>query len=252
MFRPVKKKEEEKPKEEVKKPESHSNEKPQQIILKGGGGPRLTSNEITVAGVAIDPRIIRLLTALDIVTVANLLNPHPVSQSGTWNIANLLNPHPVTGSVAISSPLIGGLLNIRALTASDIVTINNLLNPHPVTQLTRTNMLVKPEREDILSLGGVASPSGAGVLIAAGAAGQKIKVYDAGYHALNTTTDGLHCFYFGTTTTLTATRFCSMNKAGVIHKTFVQPRIGTNGQNLYLYSAVAETNMPYDIGYVKE
>jgi len=116
-------------------------------------------------------------------------------------------------------------------------------------QATRTNLLAKPEREDLISLGGVASPSAAGVQIIAGTAGQKIKVYDAGYHA---GADGLHYFYFGTTTTATTKRLCTLNKALPVHKTFVQPRVGDAGDSLYIYSSVAETNMPYDVGYVKE
>jgi len=210
MFRPAKKKEEEKKPEEKKPPEHSSNEKQQQVITRGGSGPRVTSQEVTYAGVAIDPRIIRLLTSLDIVTIDNLLNPHPIS--GT-------------------------------------VTVDNLLDPHPVTQLTRKNLLTKPEREDLTSLGNVASPNNAGVQIIAGVTGQKIKVYDAGYHGA---VDGLHYFYFGTSTTATAKRFCTMNLKGLVHKTFVQPRIGGAGDGLYLFSSVSETNMPYDVGYVQE
>jgi len=257
MFRPPKPKPEEKPKEKQTNPD----EKPKEVkpvaekpIIKGGGAPRLASNEITYQGVAIDTRIIRLLTALDKVTVDNLLNPHPVS--GTVAISNLLNPHPVS----ISSPLVGGRLDIRLLSSSDVVTVDNLLNPHPVslstllnphpvTQLTRTNLLTKPEREDLTNLGGVASPNNAGVQVVAGVAGQKVKVYDAGYHAGQ---DGLHYFYFGTTTTSTTRRLCTCNKALLIHKTFVQPRIGNSGDGLYIFSSVAETNMPYDIGYVQQ
>jgi len=159
-----------------------------------------------------DLKNIRLLSALDIVTVNNLLNPHPVSKSGTWNI-------------------------------------DNLLNPHPVTQTSRALLVTKPEREDLSSLGSVASPNNAGVLIVAGVTGQKIKVYDAGFHGA---VDGLHYFYFGTSTSPTTARFCSVNSKGFVHKTFVQPRVGASGDGLYLFSSVAETNMPYDVGYVQE
>jgi len=138
---------------------------------------------------------------------------------------------------------------IRALTSSDVVTANNLLNPHPVTQTTRTNLLTKPEREDLTILGGTASPNNAGVQLIAGAGGQKIKVYDAGFHGA---VDGLHYFYFGTSTTPTTKRFCTANLKGLVHKTFVQPRVGADGDSLYLFASVSETNMPYDVGYVKE
>jgi len=114
---------------------------------------------------------------------------------------------------------------------------------------SRTSLPVKPEREDLTSLGSVASPNAAGVQIIAGTAGQKIKVYDAGYEAL---ADGEHYFYFGTDTTPTSTRFCVCKTKGVVRASFVQPRISGGGDSLYVYSSVAETNMPYDVGYVKE
>jgi len=232
MFRPPKPKEEEKKPEAAKETAHKSDEKPQQIITRGGGGVNVTRG---------------LLTAADIVTAI---------KGGTWNIDNLLNPHPIS----ISSPLTGGKVDIRALIAADKVTVDNLLNPHPVslatllnphpvTQLTRTNLLTKPEREDLISLGGVVSPNNAGVQIVAGSTGKYVKVYDGGFHGA---ADGLHYFYFGTTTTATTKRFCSINLKGVIHKTFVQPRIGASGDGLYLFSSVSETNMPYDVGYVQE
>lgn len=104
-------------------------------------------------------------------------------------------------------------------------------------------------RQDVLSLGGVVSPNSAGVQIVAGVSGQRIKVYDAGYHGA---VDGLHYFYFGTSTTPTTKRFCTSNLKGLVHKTFVQPRVSADGESLYLFSSVAETNMPYDVGYVQE
>jgi len=138
---------------------------------------------------------------------------------------------------------------IRLLTPLDIVTVDNLLNPHPVTQLTRTNLLTKPEREDLVSLGDVASPNNAGVLVVAGEGGKRIKVYDMAYECA---VDGLHYFYFGTTTTPTSSRFGTCNTKGLVLKTFVQPRVGGDGESLYIFSSVSETNMPYDLGYVKE
>jgi hypothetical protein len=151
-----------------------------------------------------------------------LTSPEAV-QSGNWVIANLLNPHPVS--------------------------LSTLLNPHPVTQVTRTLFLTKPEREDLISLGGVVSPNNAGVQIQAGSGSLKIKVYDAGYHAA---VAGLHYFYFGTSTASTTKRLCTLNDKLAIHKTFVQPRVGAAGDGLYLFSSVSETNMPYDVGYVQE
>lgn len=104
-------------------------------------------------------------------------------------------------------------------------------------------------RDDTISLGATASPNGAGVQIVAGTAGQKIKVFDAGFEIL---AEGVHFFYFGTTTSPTTKRFLTSRLEGTFHQTFVNPRVGDAGDNLYLYSAVSETDMPYDIGYVKE
>jgi len=104
-------------------------------------------------------------------------------------------------------------------------------------------------REDLISYGSVASPNNNGALLIAGSEGMQIKVYDAGYHA---GVDGLHYFYFGTSTSPTTKRFCTMNKALPMHKTFVCPRVSEEGDSLYLYSSVNDINIPYDLGYVKE
>lgn len=130
--------------------------------------------------------------------------------------------------------------SIRALTSSDVVTAQ---------QTTRTSMTVKPEREDLVSKGGVVSPNGAGVEIVAPSGSLKVKLYDAGYEALAA---GLHYFYFGTDTSATTKRFLTRQTIGAILKTVVQPRVSAAGDGLYLYSAVSETNMPYDVGYVQE
>ncbi|MBU1066967.1 hypothetical protein KKE60_04235, partial [Patescibacteria group bacterium] len=116
-------------------------------------------------------------------------------------------------------------------------------------QTARTDLKVQPEREDLISLGGVVSPNNAGVEIVAPSGTLKVKVYDAGYHGA---VDGLHYFYFGTDTTATTKRLLTANLKGLVHKTFVQPRIGAAGDGLYLFSSVSETNMPYDVGYVQE
>lgn len=129
--------------------------------------------------------------------------------------------------------------------------IATAVNTSDTKQATRTNLLVKPEREDLISLAGVVSPNAAGVQIVAGTGGQKIKVYDCALHAA---VAGLHYFYFGTSTTppTPLTAFGTINSAGLVQKTFVQPRVSAAGDNLYIYSSVSETNMPYDLGYVKE
>jgi len=111
------------------------------------------------------------------------------------------------------------------------------------------DLTLRIARQDVLSLGGVVSPNNAGVQLVAGVSGQRIKVYDAGYHGA---VDGLHYFYFGTSTTPTTKRFCVSDLKGLVHKTFVQPRVGADGESLYLFSSVAETSMPYDVGFVQE
>jgi len=110
-------------------------------------------------------------------------------------------------------------------------------------------LTLKIARQDVVSFGGVVSPNNAGALLVAGVSGQVIRVYDAGYHG---GVDGLHYFYFGTSTAPTIKRFCISNSKGLVHKTFVQPRVGADGEGLYLFSSAAETNMPCDIGYAQE
>lgn len=205
--------------------------------------------QLRSAGVEIDPRAIRALTAADIVTVNNLLNPHPVSLASIPNPPNL--------DVALSTRALesgGNLAAILAQLDSKTSTLfkatQNIGNTSfGATQATRTNLKTQPEREDIVSLGGVASPSAAGVQIVAASGSLVPKVYDAEYEGL---ADGLHYFYFGTSTTPTTKRFLSRKTKGVNSKTFVQPRVGDAGDGIYLYSSVAETNMPYDLGYKLE
>lgn len=118
------------------------------------------------------------------------------------------------------------------------------------TQSTRASLLAKPEREDIVSLGGVASPNNNGAQLVAGSGSTVIKVFDAEYEAV---TAGLHYFYFGTSTASTTKRFLSRQTVGVNSKTFAHsPRVGAAGDGLYLFSAVSDANIPYDVGYVQE
>jgi len=141
---------------------------------------------------------------------------------------------------------------IRALTSGDIITAvqataANLKNEP--TQTTRTNLKVMPEREDAINLGGSVSPNAAGVQILAPNGSKQIKVYDAGYHA---GVSGTHYFYFGTATTATTRRFCTLNSTGLIHKTFVMPRVSNAADGLYLYASVNDPGIPYDLNYVQE
>jgi len=109
-------------------------------------------------------------------------------------------------------------------------------------------------REDLINYGGLFSPNGTdAVQIIAGVSGKKIKVWNAGFHAL---VDGNHYFYFGKSTTppsLPANKvFLISAKLGHYRQTFSQPQIGAAGEGLYFYSSVSETNMPIDVGYVQE
>jgi len=139
---------------------------------------------------------------------------------------------------------------IRALTTADEITAKSPtaanLKMEP-TQTTRTNLTVMPEREDATNLGGTVSPNNAGVQIVAPSGSLKPKVYDAGYHA---GISGLHYFYFGTSTTATTRRFCTLNSTGLIHKTFVTPRVGNAADGIYLFASVSDPNIPYDLNYV--
>jgi len=192
-------------------------------------------------GVEIDPRAIRALTAADIVTVlcANLdvaLSTRALESGGNLDL--------IVAALALI------LAQLDSKTSTLFKATQNIGNTtFGATQATRTSLKVQPEREDIVSLGGVASPSAAGVQIVAASGSLVPKVYDAEYEGL---ADGLHYFYFGTSTSPTTKRFLSRNTKGVNSKTFVQPRVGAAGDGIYLYSSVAETNMPYDLGYKLE
>ena len=129
---------------------------------------------------------------------------------------------------------------IRALTNADVITAQ---------QATRTSLLMKPEREDGINLGGTASPNNAGVQIVAPSGTLKPKVFDCGYEVV---TAGLHYFYFGTSTAATTRRFCSRQTVGMVRQSFVQPRVGNAGDGIYLFSAVSDANIPYDLNYVLE
>lgn len=89
-----------------------------------------------------------------------ILNPHPVSQSGTWNI-------------------------------------NNLLNPHPITQTTRTNLRTMGEREDLLLKSQDVSAGTTTILSAV--SGQRHKIYGYDYEADTDGTNEFLCTVNGTT-----------------------------------------------------
>lgn len=132
----------------------------------------------------------------------------------------------------------------RALTASDIVTAQ---------QATRTSLKAQTEREDLTRQGGTYSPNNSSVSIVTAVAGQKIKLWRAAYHAA---VDGLHYLYFGTSPTppsLPSSKVLLMSsKAGHYRESFTQPEPGAASEALYLFSAVSETSMPCDVGFVQE
>lgn len=197
--------------------------------------------ELLTGATAYDARSIRLLTSSDVVDVVDKATRLLGVIYGSQGQQLKQTPTNYNAQVELAT---GATLydarSIRALTASDIVTAQ---------QATRTSLKAQTEREDLISLGGVASPSAAGVQIVAPSGSLKVKVYDAGYEALAA---GLHYFYFGTSTSVTTRRFCTRSTTGPILKTFVQPRVSDAADGLYIYSAVAETNMPYDVGYTLE
>jgi len=180
-------------------------------------------------GVEIDPTAIRALTSSDAITVYGSLDK--LQQQATTKELFVQISH---AGVAKDPTA------IRALTSSDVVTAQ---------QTTRANMTVKPEREDLINLGGVVSPNNAGVQIVAPSGQLKVKVFDAGYEAV---TAGLHYFYFGTSTTATTRRFCTRQTVGVRAQSFPNPRVSNAADGLYLFSAVNDPNIPYDVNYVQE
>lgn len=276
MFRPAKNNAEQKQTEEPK--EKKSVDATVETIVKACGGIQLTRGWLQS-----DKDFVSAIKS-GTWNIDNLLNPHPVTVDNWPEIY----PISIADIVNVQITQDGGYIDpreIRALTKDDIVTphgsldkafqqfevgSNYPLKTYPLgahnqglnqdeftgdldVQIRHNGDELDPRqikmREDLTSLGGVASPNAAGVQIIAGSTGKYIKVYDAGFHA---GADGLHYFYFGTTTTATTKRFLTCNKALCVQKTFVQPRVGNESDGLYLYSSVSETNMPYDVGYVQE
>jgi hypothetical protein len=120
----------------------------------------------------------------------------------------------------------------------------------------RTFLPVMPEREDLISDGFIISPNAAGVKLISGVQGLKIKIFKWGYHS---TVDGQHFFYFGTSTTAptlgtsqTKKVFGVSLKTGHYRQTSISPDVSGAGDDLYFYSANAESNMSVDFQYVQE
>lgn len=204
-------------------------------------------------GTEIDPRITRPLTSADIVTVYNLLNPHPVSLASIPNPSNL--------DVALSTRALeagGNLASILAQLDSKTSTLfkatQNIGNTSfAATQTARANLMTKPEREDLTDYGGTYSPNNTGVQVIAGVSGKQIKVFDCGYEIL---VAGLHYFYFGTSTTLptlpTTKVFLFGSAVGRVRQTQTAPHVSAAGDSLYIASAVSDANMPADAHAVIE
>jgi hypothetical protein len=135
---------------------------------------------IIVAGAAIDPRQIRNLVAADVVTVNNLLNPHPVTPgAGTvWDVdlAQVLG-----AALNAGNPVIAGIYDAAGnrMPAMDASARKGYVN---VEQSTRTSLKTQPEREDLLDGSQDVAAVGAGdTVLLAGVGGQKHKIYDCGY-----------------------------------------------------------------------
>jgi hypothetical protein len=234
---------------------------------------RATTKELIVQiqyqGAEINPTLIRALTSADVVDISDKIARElglvglkagtnnigdvdvltlPALPAGTNVIGHVIvDTLPTVTLASQTNPFSSNLpIDVKAFTASLPTGTNSI---GAVTQGTRTNLKVQPEREDLISLGGVASPNNNGAQIVAPSGTLKPKVYDAEYEAV---TAGLHYFYFGPNTTATARRFLSRQTVGVNSKSFVMPRIGNAADGIYLFSAVSETNIPYDIGYTLE
>jgi len=132
---------------------------------------------------------------------------------------------------------------IRALTSSDVVSavksgtwnIDNLANPHPVTQTTRTNLLVKRERDDLTPKYFTNTFGAAGDYeILAAVADQKHKVYGFDYE---TSADGSVRLRSGTTTKAIGV---SMTK-GFVARTLIDPFICNTNEALNFRSGAAMT-----------
>lgn len=247
----------------------------------------ITAGVIPVSLTSI-PNPPNLDVALSTRATGTLLNPHPVSLSTLLNphpVSLASIPNPPNLDVALSTRALeaggnlasikaktdnldvllstraleagGNLASIKAKTDNLDVLLSTRFKPTDsigntsfgATQSTRTSLLMKPEREDLTNLGDVASPNNAGVQLIAPSGSLKVKVFDAGFCGA---VDGVHYFYFGTSTSPTTRRLCTINTKGVMHQTFVQPRVSNAADGLYLFSSVSETNMPYDLNYVQE
>lgn len=229
---------------------------------KGQLAQRTTSKDLYVqlrtAGSEIDPTQIRALTSSDAITIYGSQTQKLLQRASTYDAIVQLRHN----GVEINPT------QIRALTNADVVTVEQsnaaslkatvtqasiartVTGTVTAEQATRTSLKTQPEREDLISLGGTQSPNNAGVEIIAPDGQKKIKVYDCGYCG---GVDGTHCFYFGTTTALTTKRLASLNKLGVVHQTYVQPRVSAAADGLYIYASVNESGgMIYDVGYVQE
>lgn len=124
-------------------------------------------------------------------------------------VSNLLNPHPVSLASIPNPPNLDVALSTRAT--------GTLLNPHPVTQTTRTLLLVKPEREDLLCKSFNLTVGTTELLPASD--GNKHKVYGWDYEA---DTDGAN--EFSATINATAnTKFARRITKGVHAITLVHP-----------------------------
>ena len=234
---------------------------------------RATTKELIVQiqyqGAEINPTLIRALTSADVVDISDKIARElglvglkagsnnigdvdvaslPTLPAGVNNIGDVdVLTLPTVTLASQTNPFSSNLpIDVKAFTASLPTGTNSI---GAVTQGTRTSLKVQPEREDLVSLGGVVSPNNNGAQIVAPSGQLKPKVYDAEYEAI---VAGLHYFYFGTSTAATARRFLTRQTVGVNSKSFVQPRVGNAADGIYLFSAVSDPSIPYDIGYTLE
>jgi len=181
----------------------------------------------------------------------NLLNPHPVKVQTSSGTAFLV----VDSSGKIGVNNFPASFKVQTSSGTALLIINSDGSVNVISkQTTRTNLTVQPERQDLTSIAGQYSPNAAGVQVVAGVSGKQIKVFVAAYEILAA---GLHCFYFGTGTSMPAGlpnkyAFLLASAVGRTRQLYGNPIIGSAGSGLYLYSTVSESNMPADVQFVQE
>lgn len=186
--------------------------------------------ELATGATLYDARQTRALTSSDIITAYGSQIQALLQRATTYDLIVQLR----TAGAEYDAR------QIRTLTTSDQVA--------PI-QTTRTNLTVKPEREDLISLVSTFSPNNNGALVVSGTPGQKIKVFDCAYEAV---VAGVHYFYFGTGTGGGTVGFAPRVTVGPMAQTYPNPHVSAAGDSLYIYCINSDANMYVAVHYIKE